>query len=537
MRMKPGIWLAGFLLASVILLCFFGYNVYVTDPLFHFHTPRTDQFFYPLDNERFQNDGIVKHFDYDTIVTGPSIAENFKTTEIDGLFGTSSIKIPFAGGNFKEINDILENAVNANSDIRIIIRSLEDSLFIADKDEMSSGYDYPTYLYNRNPLDDVMYLLNRDILFSRVLPMYENVKTAHFAPGTTPFDIYSNWNAFFSYGKNAVLDPGSWNKGWQTERPMTEDEKQLLLGNLQQNVIDIVEKNPDILFYFYFPPFSAEDWRKVGESGKLGIRVESERIVIEELLKHDNIKLFSFNNRTDITTDLNHYYDYIHYGEWINSWILHYIHKGEYQLTGENYRQYLADEYDFYSTYDYDQLLTQEDYEDDTKAAVQIYTEIFGEDPFLSEPLLIDDAWLQHAELKKAVIVYDQYDGTAGIETKGTLERTVNSFASPDEHIIWNDDFCGMKLTIDDASSFRFLTFYGKRTMDNGQPHIIFYDENGNLLASYRSYYSMYDNEWHRFLVDMRGVKGKVMIVFNGGYEDVTGSQDSSYIFSNIRFY
>lgn len=42
----------------------------VVDPFFHYHKP-LECLSYPLNNERYQNDGIVKHFDYDAVITAP----------------------------------------------------------------------------------------------------------------------------------------------------------------------------------------------------------------------------------------------------------------------------------------------------------------------------------------------------------------------------------------------------------------------------------------------------------------------------------
>lgn len=55
-----------------------GITIYV-DPLFHYHAP-LGSLQYPLYDERYMNDGIVRHFDYDAIITGSSMTENFKTS-------------------------------------------------------------------------------------------------------------------------------------------------------------------------------------------------------------------------------------------------------------------------------------------------------------------------------------------------------------------------------------------------------------------------------------------------------------------------
>ena len=83
--------LAVFLLA-VVGVCGL---IAVVDPYFHYHKP-LPYFSYTLDNERYQNDGILRHFDYDAVITGSSMTENFKPSELDELFGVNAVKVPFS---------------------------------------------------------------------------------------------------------------------------------------------------------------------------------------------------------------------------------------------------------------------------------------------------------------------------------------------------------------------------------------------------------------------------------------------------------
>ncbi len=93
-----------------------GYSVYIIDPYMHFHKPYIGEFFYTLDTDaqRYLNDGIIRHFDYDALITGSSLVENFKTSEIDRVFGVHSVKVPFNGGSYKESNDAVERALRHN---------------------------------------------------------------------------------------------------------------------------------------------------------------------------------------------------------------------------------------------------------------------------------------------------------------------------------------------------------------------------------------------------------------------------------------
>ena len=119
--------------------------------------------------------------------------------------------------------------------------------------------------------------------------------------------------------------------------------------------------------------------------------------MIEEILSHGNIYLFSFNDCPEITADLNNYKDTVHYGTWINSLILKWMRDGEHQLTEENYLDYLQRERDFYTSFDYSTMNTQEDYEYSFYAAALLNEEVTGSSLSICsapEPIC-PDAWFR----------------------------------------------------------------------------------------------------------------------------------------------
>jgi len=122
-------------------------------------------------------------------------------------------------------------------------------------------------------------------------------------------------------------------------------------------------------FYYFISPYSAKWWKESLENGTIYRQMEAAEIAAEEILRCPNIHLFSINNRFDLTTDLNNYKDSAHYGEWINSLMLCYMHDGRYLLTSENYKEHFDEILQFYTTFDYTQMNNQPDYEDDYYAA------------------------------------------------------------------------------------------------------------------------------------------------------------------------
>lgn len=374
--MKSKIWLIGWLVLVLIPLIVIAGYVIKIDPYFHYHKPDTQSYFYCLNNQRSQNDGISRHFEYDALITGTSMTENFKTSEMDEIFHVKSIKVSYSGGTYKEINDNLINALEHNPNLKTIVRGLDMGMFFDSADRMREDLgEYPTYLYDDNPFNDVRYLYNKDIIFGRVYPMITANDSKQSVSGITPFDEYSRWQYSYKFGVKTVLPDGISVRAAETYPHLSDGEKATICENITQNVTALADKYPDVDFYYFITPYSAAWWGGVISDGTFEKQIEAEQYLIELILEHGNIHLYSFNNRTDITTDINNYKDVTHYGQWVNSLILRWMHDGEYLLTKDNYQEYIETEREFYRNFDYDSLNNQTDYEDDFYAAALLNEE------------------------------------------------------------------------------------------------------------------------------------------------------------------
>lgn len=530
--MKARRWIGIWGVLVLTALCSIGFWVYKIDPYFHYHKPDLNRYFYSINNQRSQNDGISKHFEYDALITGTSMTENFKTSEMDEIFGVSSIKVSYSGGSYKEMNDNLIVALENNDNLKIIVRCLDYGMILDDKDRMRNDLGtYPTYLYDYNPFNDVKYLFNKDIIFNRSYSMTLQNNEEGFKPGITTFDDYSRWQYSYTFGVNTVLPNGLAAAESATQVHLSDEEKNTIYGNITQNVTALADKYPNVDFYYFFSPYSAAWWANLKNEGTIFKQIEAEQYVIELILQHPNIHLYSFNNRTDITTDLNNYKDAPHYGQWVNSLILRWMKDGKYLLTKANYLDYLEEELQFYSSYDYMKLNDQIDYESDFYAAALLNNEFRG-----AEPISILDKMSETMLLMNAEIIEDQYLDGLGIQCTGSLRRESGSDTSVEDYIRQNE-YVGAKIHIDDIGDHDYLVFYGKKNADHGQPSVFVYDEQGLKVGEITVHYSNLDNEWHQYVIDLCGVSGGIDIVFNGGYIDNTGSVESNYVFSKISLY
>lgn len=345
-------WFIGFIIELFLLLTGVSLMVIFVDPYFHYHKPVSGMF-YTLNNERSQNDGIIKRFDYDAIITGTSMAQCFKTSEFDELFKTDAIKVCFSGGSYKEINDNLKKAFESGHEVKFVLRCLDYNSIISDKDRMRFDLgEYPIYLYDKNPFNDVKYVLNKEVIYNICLPMITESYLKG-EGGITSFDAYVNWSDEHNYDVESVLGEKREFVKAKEEKSFTEEDCKIVRENIEQNVTNLAKEYPETTFYYYFSPYSIVYWGGLYESGNLNRQIDAEKVAIEEMLNCTNIKLYSFNNQWNITTNLANYRDSLHYGGWINTEILHMIYNSVGQITEENYKQYIEDERRFYSEYSY----------------------------------------------------------------------------------------------------------------------------------------------------------------------------------------
>lgn len=530
--MKTRTWVSGWLILVIILLGIIAGGIYKVDPYFHYHKPDTGSYFYVLDNQRSLNDGISRYFNYDAVITGTSMIENFKTSEMNEIFDVNSVKIPYSGGSYKEINDNLNVVLENHPDLKMVIRGLDMLAFFDDKDAMRYDMgEYPTYLYDNNPFNDVKYLFNKSV-FSRVCGMVMKSRGKEFEPGITSFDDYSRWhNETVSFGVGAVCPDGIAMESQGKQEHLTEGEKAIIEENINENVISLAEKYPSVDFYYFIPPYSVYWWYHRVVDGRLYKQVEAERFIVELILEHENIRLYSFNNRTGITTDLNNYKDSIHYGQWVNSLMLKWMHDGNCLLTKENYEEYFEKEVSFYSSFDYESINGQQDYEADSYAGACLNRELTGE-----EPMELLDSELVSVELSDAEVVEGRGEGSVGLLCAGSLQRNAAMQTELNDYLI-NTQYIGAKIKIKDIGSHNYLAFWGRKVSGNGQPTVYVYDARNKVVGQALSVYSDVGEEWHQYAIDLTKAKGAVTIILNGGYTDNTGNIDSTYIFSDVELY
>lgn len=352
--MKSKKWSILFLVLTVASLGLLAGVTVLIDPFFHYHAP-LDFLQYPINDQRYQNDGIVRHFDYDAMITGTSLTENFKASQFDELFGVSSVKVCFSGSTYNELNNNLRRALTSNPGIRLVLFGI-DSWFLREAPgALRTDAEYPAYLYDDKLLNDVNYLLNKEVLCSRTAGVLEFTRQGGV---TTSFDEYSFWGSsdYGITGREIALRNSPRESLTEVKGDLSAQERQRIVDNLTYNAVQIARDHPDIQFIYFFPPYSILYWDSQHQEGAVDRQAEAWTVASEILLAEPNIRLFSFYEDFDTVTNLDNYRDNVHYGDAINALLLERMARGEYELTPENYEEHWQAVADFYRSYDYDAI-------------------------------------------------------------------------------------------------------------------------------------------------------------------------------------
>lgn len=302
-------------------------SVVIIDPFEVYH--RAAMFIPPIESgtQSYSNAGIAKSYDYDSIIIGSSMTENFRPSQLDALLGGRFVKLCINGGtpfNHKQMMDIAFDTHN----VRRVFYGLDveglSFFYLQPKSEM------PTYLYDDHLFNDVQYWFNQSVL-GKYIP-----KCLRTLGQTDPDqrDTMYSWGQNFAYGPQAVLHSPI-ESAEVAQHPLEDHPgfSQQTRLNIEHNFIPFLAEHPDTEFIFFFPPYSLMQWYRFYTQGMLHYNLMQKQAVVELLLTYDNVKLYDFQAQLDWILNLDHYVDYEHYGAHINDEIVRMIAEGQCRIT------------------------------------------------------------------------------------------------------------------------------------------------------------------------------------------------------------
>ena len=343
-------------LIVVVALSLCAALVIYVDPFFHYHTP-IKGFPYVVDNQLSQNPGMATHMDYNGCIIGSSMTVNFDTDDFKELLGYDTVKLSYSGAYPKDDYNILSivfdesTYARKNQPMGAVFFAMDIPTMTADTEE--TKYPLPEYLYDRNLLNDVEYVLNKDVLFQYILRPVVQGK------GSDLSEIYASWWTPDYYNIQWVMhtyeEPEKSDKIYCAEDVLPATE-----ANLEKNILPFVEGHPETQFYFFFPPYSILYWHNLRQEGFYDAAFYQYQYVADVLLQYPNVHLFYFQTMDEVT-DLNNYADYSHYKPEINRFMVECFRSGDYEIkSSDEMKNALLKMRKIVETFDYDELFSKD---------------------------------------------------------------------------------------------------------------------------------------------------------------------------------
>lgn len=331
-------FIKSFLVVFTVAVLFHLLPLLIVDPMGVIGNKLHDKAFY-IKEMRFQAASVINSVEFDGVVLGTSMAENFKLNELGSILGGSFINISVEGSLLRERKIILDYALKTRN-ISNVIMSLDGMT----SRQLNQGVAEASwsYLYNAYRIDDLLLYTNRK--YSKYIhchPDFKNVIVSKFFGRCPDFKIRSNLNNLVEWESSLVhqnkfggLD--KWAENFDNPQIKSAIKKISSVHKnfgeegvvydalaFDKNILKAARENPDIKFHLFFPPYLVHYWaieRIVHERGYRSY-LEAVRQSVEMSSSLENVNVYWFMDQ-DFIREVKNYKDLTHYHGRYNSLFL-----------------------------------------------------------------------------------------------------------------------------------------------------------------------------------------------------------------------
>lgn len=330
-------WIKKYLIYTSILVFLISIFNYVMDPFQHYR--RASLYPVVFAKERFLNPGLAKNYEYDSVISGSSLTENFILSNVsDILKFQNPIKLTVYGGLGYEYFMTLNTAFK-HKKIKNILFGLDPFSYSGDIKKFTFGENtFPFHLYNDKFIDDYLYLVSLDTV-KETLSMF--LKSTFYKKDQPPFlfDKMYEWQYLHDQKFGHINWTELWenrNKNFNKSFQLEDYQSENMISSFQHNFLPFIQKYPETKFKIFYPPYSILAYKDMKIKGWLDEFLKFKLYIASLTAEHQNIHLYDFQLAEEITHNLNNYKDLTHYHQKINKWMLLQMRGENYSVTSDN---------------------------------------------------------------------------------------------------------------------------------------------------------------------------------------------------------
>lgn len=321
-------WLRRFLALVLALLALLAVLVYIIDPYYHY---RAYDHKYKID-KIFSVPGVVRNFDYDTIIIGSSVTQNFDMDSFRRELEQNPVKATLGGIDTPEVAALLKLAQDSGHAKNYYL-CIDSSMLCGDEGEQR----FPDYLMDSNPLNDYRYFWGYEA-WMRFIPLDLALLAAdalgiampqHFSDARS-IDKMGEWAYRYTFSKERTLEvyAKSSNGGASNANSSVTAADPMVQTQSFLDSLDLSQGNVVV----FFPPYSALFWYRMEQDGELERYFEAKRYFIRQVSAYSNVTVFDFQGAA-FTVDLDNYMDTSHFSPQISDELVRCFADGDYLLS------------------------------------------------------------------------------------------------------------------------------------------------------------------------------------------------------------
>lgn len=331
-------WVRNWLTVSIgIILSILIFN-FIVDP-FEYYRKATFYKTYYDSNERYRNPGLIKNYEYSSVLIGSSMTQNFLISDLNKII-PNPIKLTARGMSPYEINIILNTVIKNKTNINKFLIGIDISTYFNKPESLISGAEIPYYLYDNNIYNDYKYLVNISTIKKSFNVLKKSINFINNDP-LYKYEYMFQWEHLYK-NKFGIKYKDMYNElnnknNLKLKKFIYKDAKL----NFDKNILNIIKKYPNKDYILFFPPYSALEyikWKKIGIFEKY---IKFKKYLYNVSLKNNNLVLYDFQVATKIILNFSKYKDLTHYNQSINTWMTDKINKKEYMVTDSSFNNNL----------------------------------------------------------------------------------------------------------------------------------------------------------------------------------------------------
>ena len=323
-------WIRNFLCFLLAMLLLLSGVAYIVDPFMQFRVKDNAYFL----QEWYVSGGLIKNYDYDTLILGSSVTQNFNMDVFRQELGVKPLHVGLGAMTTVELAELLHLAYETGRADTYYI-GVDLPVLNGDKEESR----IPEHLIKNDLLSKLRYLLSYEVWF-RYLPVdiafmildKIGVELPEKFVYQKSIDRLGDWRLDFpEWGEDYVL---------YHHREGLFSVSHVDTEGLYEGAVECIdtffaqcdfEKGEHV---FFFPPYSSVCWVEYQERAQFDVYMLIKQYFIEKALDQ-GLTVYDFQ-AAEFTMELENYRDTIHYMPNINDWMVECFASGEYVVTAEN---------------------------------------------------------------------------------------------------------------------------------------------------------------------------------------------------------